>query len=186
MRGVQTIECIYFCSIFTAVTSVRTAFEIIYHIIDIIQIDHVIIALRTVKTARTLVVIHQQVMVVRCRRTTPLTSIPTRTFRMSRVVQTFMYDTILHRDKMTIIGIHILLCRPAELTVINDIIAAILCAKSILSDNITVDVMSSYTKTNIAYNEVLRSTAVNLVMRDNNTYSGCSLTRYRIVLTVNS
>ena len=109
MRGVQAIIRINLRRILSAVTTITTALEIILHIVDIIEINHEIIALRSVETARTFVVVNQQVMMVRSRRSAPLTSVSACAFRVSGVIQTLMHNIVLHSNKMAVVGIHILL-----------------------------------------------------------------------------
>ena len=67
MRGIQTIILTFrqFCRVFSSVTTITATFEIIVDIIDIIEVNHPIIALRTVEAAGTFIVVNQQVMVIR-------------------------------------------------------------------------------------------------------------------------
>lgn len=108
-------------------------------------------------------------------RTAPLTTVSTRPFRMTGFIESFMHNTILNSDKMAVVGVHILLCGPSELTVVNDIIRAILCPESILGNNIPIHIIATDTKTDITNNKILRSAAIDLVMRDDDAHPGSRL-----------
>ena len=97
-----------------------------------------------------------------------------------------MHDTILHRDKMAVVGIHILLRGPAELTVVDDIIAAVLRAKRILGNDIPVHVFAADTETDVSDDEVLRAAAVDFVMRYDDTHTRSRLSGDGVVLTVDT
>ena len=93
-------------------------------------------------------------MVVRSRRATPLTAIAAGAFRVSGVIQPFMHNAVLDRDKMAVIGVHVLFRGPTEITMVEDVVIAVLCAYRVRFDEIVVGVQSAYTETEIADNEV--------------------------------
>ena len=125
-------------------------------------------------------------MMVGCRRATPLTSVAARTLGMTGVVQALMHDTILYGNEMAVVGIHVLFGGPAELTVVDDVLRAVLRTESILRDDISVHIIAPDTETDITDDEVLRSAAIDLVMADENTQTRRGLTGDRVVLAVDA
>ena len=97
-----------------------------------------------------------------------------------------MDDTILHRDKMAVIGIHILLGRPTEIAVVNDIILAILRSKSTGVQEVTIRILVTNTETKVTQDKVLGIAQINLIMRNNDTHSRCCLSGDRIVLAADT
>ena len=186
MRGVQTVIFAFrqFCRVFSAITSIATGAVVIHHIVDVIKIDHPVVALSTIKTAGAFIVVNQQVMMISSRRTTPLATISACSLWVTGVIQSLMDNAILHRDKMAVVGIHILLRGPSELAVVNDIMRAVLCAESVLSDDISVHIISSDTKTDVTDDEVFRSATIDFVMGYDNSCPWSSLSGNRVVLTV--
>ena len=87
---------------------------------------------------------------------------------------------------MPVIGIHILLGGPAEITVINDKMATVLRAERIRSDRIPIHILLAYAKTDIADDEVLRTAAVDLIMGNDDTEPRRCLTGDRVVLAVDT
>ena len=87
---------------------------------------------------------------------------------------------------MAVVGIHVLLCGPSELTVINDIIRAVLRAKRIDRNKRAIGIIASYTEADVTNDEVLRTTAVDFVMRYDNSNTWCCLSGDGIVLAVNT
>ena len=87
---------------------------------------------------------------------------------------------------MAIVRVHILLCGPTELTMINDIILAVFCSKSILRNYIPVYIFATDTETDIANNKILRSAAVHFIMGNDDTHSGCCLTGDSVVPAIHT
>ena len=125
-------------------------------------------------------------MVVCSRRTAPLTTITACSLGMAGVIETLVHNTILHRDEMAVIGIHILLSGPTKLAVVNDIIAAILCAEGVLGNDFAIDVIMPNTETDISDDEVLRAATVDLVVADDDTHARCRLAGNRVVLAIDT
>ena len=125
-------------------------------------------------------------MMVSSRRTAPLATISARTFRVTGTIQSLVHNTILHGDKMAVVSIHILFRGPPELTVVNDIIRAILCSERILGNYISFHVIATDTEADITDDEVLRAATIDFVMAYHNTHPRCSLSGESVVLTIDT
>ena len=165
-----------FSCVFSSIAAGGTALVVVLHIIDIVDIYHPVITLRAIETARTGIIIHQQVMMVRSRGTSPLATVRARLFRVTGIIESFMDNAILHREKMTVIRVHILLCGPAEIAMVEDIVLAVFCANSVGFEQITVHIRVSYTETQVADDEVLRPAELHFVVRNDNTHTRRRLT----------
>ena len=97
-----------------------------------------------------------------------------------------MHETILHGEEMAVKGIDVLFCRPAEIAVIEDEVGAVLCTKRILFTEISCCILISHPETDVSNDEVLRSAAVDFVVRDDDTYTGRCLSGDGVVLTVDT
>ena len=105
---------------------------------------------------------------------------------MTRVIQTFVHNTILNSEKVTIKGVDVLFCGPTEVTMIQNKVRTVLRAKRVLLAEFSACSLVSYTKTDIPDNEVFRSAAINLIMRNNNTHSRRGLSGDRVVFAVDT
>ncbi len=93
-------------------------------------------------------------MVVGSRRAAPLTAVAASTLGVTGVVESLMDDAVLDGDEMAVVGIHILLGGPTELTMIDDIVLAVLRTEGVLGDDIAVHVVATDTEADIADDEV--------------------------------
>ena len=125
-------------------------------------------------------------MMIRCRRTAKLTPVSTSSLGVTGVIQAFVYDTILHREEMAVKGVDVLFCGPTEVTMIQNKVRTVLRAKGILFTELPIGRFVTYAETDVPDNEVLRSAAVDLIMRNNNTHSGRCLSGDRVVLAIDT
>ena len=105
---------------------------------------------------------------------------------MTGLIESFVNDAVLHSDEMAVVGVHVLLGRPAELAVVDDVVTAVLRTEGVLGNDVPVHIIATDTKTDVTDDEVLRTSAVNLVMRNDDTHARRRLTGNRVVLAVNT
>ena len=125
-------------------------------------------------------------MVIRSRRPAPLATVTACSLRVAGVIQTIMHNAVLHGDKMAVVGVHILLGGPSELTMVDDVLRAILCPESVLRNDIAVDIIAADTETDIADDLGLRAATIDVVVRYDDTHTRCCLPGNGVVLAVDT
>ena len=97
-----------------------------------------------------------------------------------------MHDTILHRDKMAVVRVHILLHGPSEITMVKDITLAILCSNSVCVQQLSIHIILPQTEANITDNKILGATKVHLIVSNDDSHTRSCLSGDRVVLTIDT